>query len=313
MAKKPHISPKLITFYPLSQATSRTYTMENGLDSAQTSFTMISLSGGAGPPASTSPRLTWEELKKYPRLIPGRFEHIFKISETAVVKCGVGTDRISEANTMRYIRENTTIPIPEVYDVYVNPSDKKIGMLHMSLIEGDILADVWETMDSASKESVITDLRGYVSQLRQLKGTYIGKVDGTGCEDPMFDNFDMISYGPYKNEAEFNNAIVDWIMGRPWKVHCEMISDMVHCLKNHEIVMTHADLVSRNIIVKDAKIAAILDWEQSGFFPEYWEYQKALFKPNYEHSWIKERVTDQIMDPYHLEYAILLHVHGLWW
>jgi aminoglycoside phosphotransferase (APT) family kinase protein len=39
-------------------------------------------------------------------------------------------------------------------------------------------------------------------------------------------------------------------------------------------VFTHGDLAPRNIIVKDGKIAALLDWEVSGWYPEYWEYVK---------------------------------------
>jgi len=35
---------------------------------------------------------------------------------------------------------------------------------------------------------------------------------------------------------------------------------------------THDDLLTGNIMVKDGKLAGILDWESSGYFPVWWEF-----------------------------------------
>ena len=50
---------------------------------------------------------------------------------------------------------------------------------------------------------------------------------------------------------------------------------------DHEIVSTHGDLYLRNILVADSPdggvyASGIVDWEASGFYPEYWEHLKAL-------------------------------------
>lgn len=48
----------------------------------------------------------------------------------------------------------------------------------------------------------------------------------------------------------------------------------------YAIYFSHGDLHLSNIIVSGSPgcraIAAILDWEQAGWYPEYWEYCKAL-------------------------------------
>ena len=46
-------------------------------------------------------------------------------------------------------------------------------------------------------------------------------------------------------------------------------------------VFAHGDLGPHNILwdTKRAEIAAIIDWEFSGWFPEYWEYTRAYFGP----------------------------------
>ena len=54
---------------------------------------------------------------------------------------------------------------------------------------------------------------------------------------------------------------------------------MVAALKGHAIVLTHGDMSPRNIIVQGTKVVALLDWEMAGYYPEYWEYTKALYRP----------------------------------
>jgi hypothetical protein len=42
---------------------------------------------------------------------------------------------------------------------------------------------------------------------------------------------------------------------------------------------THGDLAPRNVILRKGKIVGIIDWDSSGWRPEYWEYTKAYFTP----------------------------------
>ena len=52
-----------------------------------------------------------------------------------------------------------------------------------------------------------------------------------------------------------------------------------------EIKFTHGDLHRGNIIVSSAapaRILAIVDWAQAGWYRDYWEYCKALYTCWYE-------------------------------
>ncbi|KAK0452010.1 uncharacterized protein EV420DRAFT_702583 [Desarmillaria tabescens] len=43
--------------------------------------------------------------------------------------------------------------------------------------------------------------------------------------------------------------------------------------KPHKLCFSHCDLNKTNILVaEDGRLAAIIDWEAAGWFPEYWEY-----------------------------------------
>ena len=80
-----------------------------------------------------------------------------------------------------------------------------------------------------------------------------------------------------------------------------------------EIVLTHGDFAPRNILLQNTKIVAVLDWELSGYYPEYWEYVKALWRPQWEPSWIKDNVVEQVLQEYLTELAILWHTREIIW
>ena len=57
--------------------------------------------------------------------------------------------------------------------------------------------------------------------------------------------------------------------------------------RGHKAVFTHADLNSRNILADRIirpdgtggwTVTGIVDWENSGYYPEYWDYTKAFFE-----------------------------------
>ena len=43
---------------------------------------------------------------------------------------------------------------------------------------------------------------------------------------------------------------------------------------SHRLVFTHCDLGQQNIIIRDGKVVALVDWEFSGWYPEHWEFCK---------------------------------------
>lgn len=92
-----------------------------------------------------------------------------------------------------------------------------------------------------------------------------------------------------------------------------MVAEFIRALPSHDTVLTHSDLTPRNIIVQGGKVVAILDWELSGFYPAYWEYVKACYRPDWSSVWTKERVVERIMKQYTLEHAALLHTRDVIW
>ena len=258
-----------------------------------------------------SKRYTVAELTHAIRLAPETAPNVYKVDDKTVVKRGDAT-RLAEAAAMDLVRCKTSIPVPTVYNAYVDETDSEIGTIVMEFIEGNVLRDVWEDMNSRQKESIISQLKGFMEELRAIKGSFIGSVDGTSCEDQLFTE-PSGGYGPYATESEFHEGIVQAMQHAQKNVFVDMVSDMVRAMPPHQIVLTHSDLAPRNILVRGDVVVGILDWELAGFYPEYWEYVKALYRPKWESAWIQDRAVDAILKPYHLEHAVMRQVRDVVW
>lgn len=97
-------------------------------------------------------KITKDDLAAAARVGPFCAVH-FLIDGKTVVKTGENT-RLAEANTMRFIRENTNIPIPEVYDAYTHDETGHVCIV-MERVEGQTLQEAWPSYDDADKETVV--------------------------------------------------------------------------------------------------------------------------------------------------------------
>lgn len=50
----------------------------------------------------------------------------------------------------------------------------------------------------------------------------------------------------------------------------------------------------RNILVKEGKLSGIVDWENSGWYPSYWDYTKAHFITKHTRRWLK--IVDKVFE-----------------
>ncbi|KAJ6031550.1 Aminoglycoside phosphotransferase [Penicillium herquei] len=255
-------------------------------------------------------RISPSELTDSKRLVPDSMINLFRVDETTVAKLCDPT-RLAEAEALKFIRSKTSLPVPEVYNAYVDESIDR-GVIIMEYIEGDVLQDVIDEMDDERREKIAAQLRAYMAELRSVEGEFIGSVDGSACEDPVF-CAEQGGFGPYKTEAEFNDGLIramNMSQTNSWVNH---VSRLIRAMPPHKIVLTHGDFSPRNIIVKDDKITGIIDWEMAGFYPEYWEYIKAMYHPDWQSSWVNEGFPDRVLQPFHLEHAVMLHMQEVVW
>ncbi|KAI0843961.1 kinase-like domain-containing protein [Daldinia vernicosa] len=194
---------------------------------------------------------------------------------------GEADDFRNEFNALKLVRQHTSIPVPEPLDVIVEQGDTNdpfsgpIPYLLMKRVPGLPLSRCQNVLSDRDIERIVNQLKDYVAQLRDIPrltrlGMAICNTLGEACRDPRIQGANPV--GPFADEAAFSQML--------------RFSDEP-ARRGHKIVFTHADLNPRNILVDQTvqsdgsigwNVTGIVDWETAGYYPEYWDYTKALFE-----------------------------------
>lgn len=234
--------------------------------------------------------------------------------------------RIEEAQTMRALRQlfvHGEVPVPEVFG-WRRHGDQ--NFIYMSLITGLTLREAWPLLDDNDKGSICDDLSRIIKSLRTLTpshpfiGTFAqslcqcenlltpkpGSINGGTVQDRFF----KLDYekGPFPTIGSFN----DWLLAAATRQKPEagvITGPLREYLPDKgEIYFTHGDLTLGNIIISDTpgprRIVGVVDWEQAGWYPEYWEYCKLLYGVEYSHEWRHAGWADTVMSPFEQEWEV---------
>lgn len=185
-----------------------------------------------------------------------------------VVK-GKGSTTLQEAYSMMLVKENTTVPVPEIYACY---KIGKVSYIVMQRIKGESLDHVVDKLDDNELKSVYDQLHSYVKELRRIGSDFYGRVDRTPFSDLLlFPKLDTV-FTSYEDFVQY------WISRYEKHIaptSCMAMRSMLLSCPNTP-VLVHGDLVPSNIMVDGSKIVAIIDWATAGFYPMSWEYLSAF-------------------------------------
>lgn len=206
---------------------------------------------------------------------PGR---VIFVSSKLCIKATPFT-RLAEAHAMRFISQNTSIPVPKVYSAFEH---KGRTFILMERIEGELLWSGWVQRPDTSKARILCQLKAITEQLREIPPQDIrGVADVTG--GPVYDQRlpkkDL--WGPFPTidafhkELRFGHEIEDF--NEHQLSNLPGLPDLVafHRQPWPRPAFTHGDLSSLNILVRGDDVVGIIDWETAGWMPPYWEYTSA--------------------------------------
>ena len=176
---------------------------------------------------------------------------------------------------MEFVRQHTCIPVPRVFKAY--RAEDGTEHLVMEHIEGMDLDRAWnDSMPRAHKQAIVQQLAGYVAQLRSLeppKPGCVGSLNGA----PIADGRLGARYvGTFPSVELFHRFVRRNTPLTVWE-HQHSVTKVHGRGKEYRTTFMHADLGPQNVMVKNRRITAIIDWESSGWSPEYWEYIKVYF------------------------------------
>jgi serine/threonine protein kinase len=201
------------------------------------------------------------------------------IGNEVVIKYGPRV-RTSEADSLSFVSQHTALPVPKVLGTYTH---KDTFYIVMTRIRGQQLSELLPNMSANEIDAITDDLKRMINEMRGLqimdfeKESFIGSIGCQPCADTMF-RAGHESKGPFKNVDEMHDNILQrynnrWSRGTIWT---EYTRRMYKENAGRAIVFTHGDLSPGNIMVESGRISGIIDWEQAGWYPEYWEYVKAM-------------------------------------
>jgi aminoglycoside phosphotransferase len=218
-------------------------------------------------------------------------EHTTATGQVLAVKARTGVTQ-SEGEMMHYAATHGILA-PRVRGVYdIIAAGAKRTPLSRAIVServpGVPLVDVWLAMSAADQASVKKQLCVQLANMRACTQPYIGRP-GRQPTRNIFQSLGDTYIGPFASEKAFDNWCVRRIFGTPL-MRFKWWRWLAKERKKHgdsKFVLTHGDLTPRNIIVQGNIVTGIIDWERSGFFPEYAEYAIAMMLcPAHEEWWI---------------------------
>lgn len=246
--------------------------------------------------------------KNWGDIVPGKYE--YRIQERSDGLPGnelqatdgfiVKRTHLTEAIHTEFIRTFTNIPVPHIKAIYYH---KRYLCVVMEEINGMTLETTLPHMPIEALDSISIQLKAYMKEMvvaasRFCTSHQIGTLIG----------------GPHSNivykpppVSSINN---DQDFFQYWKQRLIFNFDRSKCLAKADeliergvsapIVFSHGDLSPANIIIATSegeneatyRVAAIIDWECSGFYPDFWEKVLA-FRSNVPATWVS-RVVDTL-------------------
>ncbi|QSS58301.1 hypothetical protein I7I51_07724 [Histoplasma capsulatum] len=221
-----------------------------------------------------------------------RKKMVFKCDGNIVIKAIKNALDYTEYTTLQYLEvHKPTVPAPRPSGL-LRMND--VSLIFMTYTSTATLADIWAGLDISQKKSIQDQLNQNLADLRSLShptGTPLGGVCGEGCKDVR--RHLRRSTEPILTVKDFKDFLFPSLGA---SIFAEFISRLQQCVPPEQLeircVFTHGDLRPDNITVEPSgdhqfRITGLLDWEYSGFYPEYHELIKSTngLSPSSDDDW----------------------------
>lgn len=229
-----------------------------------------------------------------------------------------------EGQNMLFVKQfnNAAFNTPTLYAMWHMTDIRayKCFCLLMEKVPGRDLSSLWPRLSSNAKDTICNILKESFKHLRSLKpfASFYGGISGGPFSGPLFWSMDNDAkiMGPFRSEAQFNGAFIELLKviskynRGSKKESIEKYQQTLNIeLFNHPPVFTHTDLQLKNILYdeKSGKVY-VIDWEDAGWYPNYWEYAYTRSFLGSQDSWMKRLGT--IVGTFPNEAAVIRRLFG---
>lgn len=184
-----------------------------------------------------------------------------------------------EVEPMNYVHAHTSIPVPKILDSHFeDDADDDKSWILIQKPPGLQLGSAWPDMDAGARQETTRQLKSHLQQLHRLHPPRAGWI-GSVSRGPAFDHrlSNMSTCGPFTSVSEFHDFLAAPVRSSPRPEWFEKYRSQL--ADTYGVRVSHADLLGENILLDPStgNVTGVLDWEMAGFWPEWWEFRKALF------------------------------------
>lgn len=212
-------------------------------------------------------------------------------NDDIVVKYG-GCINIWAGQALVYLERHVpAVPAPRLYAMY---SDSEQVFLIMQRAPGVQLNSIWPSLADSEKDDIIAKLQIIFDAMRRAEcpwPDFFGGLDGGGLPHYLFysQHGDEKFLGPFSGEPAFVAGLVGNYRALVERNHRPDYKArfyekyLAHVLQGHRPTLTHGDVQQKNIMVVENTSRPnnqggrsfdimLVDWESSGWFPDFWEF-----------------------------------------
>ena len=216
---------------------------------------------------------------------------VAKLSDDIAVKI-TSDDQINHCTALQQLAEHAPdIPAPKPHGLIRLAS---VTVMFTSYVPKITLTEAWPSLTYQQKVAIQSQLDEIFTKVRRISrdDRPLGMLDGRGVVDERGFHDSYQADATIRTVPEFEEFVFSY---RPW-----VTSTFVRFLRtllpasrfDQHCVLTHCDVRPDNIMVDttengDWEVTGIIDWEEAGFYPPYWESVKSTrtFLANQENDW----------------------------
>jgi Phosphotransferase enzyme family len=206
----------------------------------------------------------------------------------------------SEAYMLKYATDIAHVRAPKLHQM---ERQRNVNLMVTDFDPGVLLESVWRILKDTDKASIKKQLQEQIRRMRTCTKPFIGRVNVIGeidvnvrFPDPCHPST-RTACTTFPSEAEFDAHKINEVRKNSpiAAIELQKRTERLSKCYTQKFVLTHGDLNARNIHVMNTRkavggnpvsqISSILDWERSGFFPEYMGYTLAKISGSHDPEW----------------------------
>lgn len=250
------------------------------------------------------------------------YHRVVVVGPHFIVKHGRGVLE-REGQTLLFLQKHldNIVTVPKLYAMFRMASTGHLCLI-MQRLSGESLETMWPILDEDGKTTICRKLKEFFATIRRIPSPgFYGSVERGPMPHHLFHSAegDGSICGPFTSELELHAAFVKklrdiWATNGKHSFKADFYeANLDTMLNDHKPVFSHSDLQAKNILVRNTQAQgssvkndfeiSVVDWEEAGWYPDYWEYAAMFVGFLWTDDWPKR--LEQIVDPWPGQAAVL--------